>query len=305
MKLRFKDWKIRTKILMSLIALTFFFLYVIIRSYSAMVDFTGNKIPLVLANEAINTELLEMRNSEKDFLLLKTSEVQHFKESKIDYIDQFEKNYNDLITNLNSVKNNQDIQDNEELRSKLTDILNTVSEYHDNFLNVAENINKIGFEDYDKYQAAIAKLTPMLTEFHNLILENINSEVETIIKIVIITTVVIILIVLLFSLYVSKVITKPINQTNDMLRDIAEGDGDLTKQLSINTKEELGTLASWFNQFIYKIKNTVGIVQKNADIIAASSIQLTSASDQANQEIDNIANEINRITDGLQNNAGL
>ena len=37
------------------------------------------------------------------------------------------------------------------------------------------------------------------------------------------------------------------------LRDIAEGEGDLTARLDANQKDELGELASWFNKFLAKL----------------------------------------------------
>ncbi len=318
MKIRFKDWKIRTKILMSLIALIVFFLYVIIQSYTAIVDFTANKLPLVMANESVNTELLNMRIQEKDFLLYETSNPDFYTENKSIYLEQFEENYEKLMDNLNTVKKSPDISGNEELSSRLADIEAAVNTYHGGFLKVAENIKQKGYIsggeelsitvqelEKEEYQAAVAKLAPMFSDFHTLILDVLNQQVEDIIKVVIITTAASIIVVLLFSLHISTVITKPVTMTNRMLQDIAEGEGDLTGQLPVNTKEELGTLANWFNIFIGKIKDIVNVVKNNADIIAGSSEKLTSAAKHVNQGIDSIAGEINIITDGLQNNASV
>lgn len=45
---------------------------------------------------------------------------------------------------------------------------------------------------------------------------------------------------------------QPINTTVTMIRDIAEGDGDLTQRLADDRKDELGELAHWFNSFVDK-----------------------------------------------------
>ena len=43
-----------------------------------------------------------------------------------------------------------------------------------------------------------------------------------------------------------------------MLHDIAEGQGDLTKKIEINTKDEIGDIALNFNNFITSIRKTIG-----------------------------------------------
>jgi len=57
------------------------------------------------------------------------------------------------------------------------------------------------------------------------------------------------------SIYMSNRIVKPISIAAAMLKDIAQGEGDLTKRLSINTKDEMAELAKWFNVFIDKLQN--------------------------------------------------
>ena len=56
-------------------------------------------------------------------------------------------------------------------------------------------------------------------------------------------------IVLCAGFYVSMRIVKPLRKTVDLLRDIAEGEGDLTRSLDDSSKDELGELAHWFNAF--------------------------------------------------------
>jgi methyl-accepting chemotaxis protein len=90
--------------------------------------------------------------------------------------------------------------------------------------------------------------------------------------------------------------------TNRKLKDIAEGEGDLTMNLPSDTKEELGTLASWFHKFTGKNRTKASTGKQNADVTADSSVKLTSASIHASQEIESISRNLNTITDGLENN---
>ncbi|MDD4131348.1 MAG: cache domain-containing protein, partial [Desulfuromonadaceae bacterium] len=49
---------------------------------------------------------------------------------------------------------------------------------------------------------------------------------------------------------VSRTVTGPIKAVVDTIRDIAQGEGDLTRRLPILGKNEIGELSEWFNTFI-------------------------------------------------------
>jgi len=63
------------------------------------------------------------------------------------------------------------------------------------------------------------------------------------------------------ALVLSVSICKPIIKVADTLKDISEGEGDLTRVISINSKDEIGSLAHYFNLTMGKIKNLVGIIK--------------------------------------------
>lgn len=70
-------------------------------------------------------------------------------------------------------------------------------------------------------------------------------------------------------------VTGPINQTVQMLKDISEGEGDLTKRLNIIKHDELGQLAGYFNAFLDKLQDMVKKVMANAQTIESSSTDLS------------------------------
>jgi methyl-accepting chemotaxis protein len=65
-----------------------------------------------------------------------------------------------------------------------------------------------------------------------------------------------------------------VNNVVDGLRDIAEGEGDLTHRLKITTRDELGDLANWFNIFIKKLQRIIKEIAGNADQLSTSSTDL-------------------------------
>ena len=52
-------------------------------------------------------------------------------------------------------------------------------------------------------------------------------------------------------------------------RDIAEGEGDLTKRISIKSQDEIAELATWFNIFIEKLQGVVGTISKNTQLLGS------------------------------------
>jgi len=61
----------------------------------------------------------------------------------------------------------------------------------------------------------------------------------------------------IFAFFVARATAKPINNVVDMVKDIAEGKGDLTKRLPETSKDELGHLAKWFNKFMEGMQKMV------------------------------------------------
>ena len=62
---------------------------------------------------------------------------------------------------------------------------------------------------------------------------------------------------ILLALGIIASFTVPLNDLIRRLRDIAEGEGDLTQRIESNTDDEIGDVAHWFDLFLDKIQNTI------------------------------------------------
>jgi methyl-accepting chemotaxis protein len=90
-------------------------------------------------------------------------------------------------------------------------------------------------------------------------------------------------------LFMARSISRPINRLAAMLKDISEGEGDLTKTISITTQDEIGDLAHYFNLTITKIKNLVLSIRNEA-----ASLSQTGADLAVN--MNETASSVNEIT---------
>ncbi len=68
--------------------------------------------------------------------------------------------------------------------------------------------------------------------------------------------------------------TRPVVYATEIIKDIAEGEGDLTKKLEILSKDELGELATWFNTFVDNLREIIRELADNTGIVDDSSTKL-------------------------------
>ncbi|MBM9613946.1 MCP four helix bundle domain-containing protein [Desulfobulbus rhabdoformis] len=77
----------------------------------------------------------------------------------------------------------------------------------------------------------------------------------------------------------SLAIAKPIREAVSGLQDIAEGEGDLTKRLTIRSQDEIGELGTWLNVFMEKMQGIIGHISQNTLALDGSSRELLELSD--------------------------
>jgi methyl-accepting chemotaxis protein len=76
----------------------------------------------------------------------------------------------------------------------------------------------------------------------------------------------------------ASLIVRPIRSVADGLEGIAQGEGDLTKNLQIRGSDETAQLASWFNQFLTAIRNLIQSIGGAANRILDTSRSSTRVS---------------------------
>jgi len=86
------------------------------------------------------------------------------------------------------------------------------------------------------------------------------------------------ILIVLVAILMATVITKPINKTVAMLRNISEGDGDLTQRLVVSSKDEIGHLSRYFNAFVDKIHGVVQIIGGSAESLVLSADEMSRVS---------------------------
>lgn len=114
-----------------------------------------------------------------------------------------------------------------------------------------------------------------------------------------------ILVVLSFGIFVlvRKLVSVPLERSVDMLRDIAGGEGDLTRRLRVDTSDEVGQMNTWFNAFVEKLQNTIKDVMHNIHMLKESSDQFLAISEEMADESSNMSAQSQSATLAVEKTA--
>lgn len=156
------------------------------------------------------------------------------------------------------------------------------------------------------------ELKKTLTSIQTGFAEGLNEELENIsrdtrrqryLNITIFFAVVVISVSCGFFL-ISKFITRPLKDTVAMIRDIAEGEGDLTKQLAVYSSDEVGELARWFNTFVGNLRKMISEISENYTSLGVSSNELFNLSSVMNQGTEQMSGKSQSVSGSAKSMSG-
>nr|WP_324733413.1 methyl-accepting chemotaxis protein [Pseudomonas sp. IT1137] len=115
------------------------------------------------------------------------------------------------------------------------------------------------------------------------------------------TLIAVVLIILLLSMLI-RLLLQPLTLMGKAMQDIAQGDGDLTKRLAIQSNDEFGTLGKAFNQFVERIHGSIREVSSATHqvnevaklVVAASNSSMINSDEQASRT-NSVAAAINEL----------
>ncbi|MCW8329697.1 methyl-accepting chemotaxis protein [Photobacterium sp. SDRW27] len=242
---------------------------------------------LATGDEQLYRMLLTLRRNEKDFIITKNP----------DHLTYFNNNLDTLQST---------IQDKSYSRSELKALKRSLIMYQMMFEELVEGYTTIGLSHTEGLYGKLRKTVHVVEEQIKQLEQEILSEIHRLQKQEKVTlaasgiglTLMMLAVLLMFS----RQITKRLSSVNHMMKDIAEGNGDLTVRMNDNGKDELAQLSNSFDKFTSKlqsiISSTAGISQQLStaanESTTASDNSLTNA-EQQQAESANVAAAINQL----------
>jgi len=111
--------------------------------------------------------------------------------------------------------------------------------------------------------------------------------------------VIFILISLLIVLFITRSITKPLNQLNIATQKIAAG--DLKTLVNIKTKDQIANVAENFNKMTMNLKNIVGEIMGASENVFSMSQKLSTSTEEATAVSEEVAATSEEIASGTEN----
>jgi len=140
-----------------------------------------------------------------------------------------------------------------------------------------------------------------------LVQAQVQERMEGVVLSIVGVALIVLLVIAVAGLVLANTILRPLNLMKANLDDIAAGEGDLTRRLTLTSQDELGELAGSFNRFVDKIH---GLVRQITEMTTQLTGLVNQVSDQAQRsdqamerqrhETDQVATAINEMSAAAQ-----
>ena len=219
--------------------------------------------------------LLTTRILEKEFIRIKDETL----------FQQIIKNIDSIANVITNIKEKID----DEGKTKALDgIQDAVNVYINSFkacaeLMKTENTIKVQME------TAAAEITDICLQSKDAMHNQMQAQILSSKSSITIVSLCAIIFGVLIALVLARIIIRPIKRVAAALKAISQGDGDLTQRIEIDTRDEIGELARWFNAFISRLNTIIVEIGLNSEIVTASSGELLVVSENMAEDSENLA----------------
>lgn len=170
----------------------------------------------------------------------------------------------------------------------------------------AEAIKRIGImysELYQMINETASNITYTTKENVVVVLEEEIRVIEFMLLALIVGASVVGGLVVLSTFIIHKTVILPITQLSQTMKDIGEGEGNLTVRIPVKSKDEIGILIHYFNQFVEKIQGMIQNVLHDTNTLFESASQMDATIQNAEEAMGKIGENVEHMTYTLQENA--
>ncbi|WP_411680910.1 methyl-accepting chemotaxis protein [Clostridium thailandense] len=241
-----------------------------------------------------------------------------------------------FLSDASATKNEESFTDAEKYKAKFKDSITKLEQINpetkdniekinsdfDKFYELGTNMANVYIKDgYEKGNVLMEQFDPMATNLSIEInrfndnskklmdtdLKDITNEMNISLIVSLILGGISLIVAIFIVLKLSKAITNPINSMLFILKDLEMGEGDLTERINIESRDEIGTMANSFNNFMDKLSGMVENIKDNSVFVSESSEALSESvakietgAIEINNSIKNVKSDIENITNSVE-----
>ncbi|MDO3381633.1 methyl-accepting chemotaxis protein [Gilvimarinus algae] len=136
-------------------------------------------------------------------------------------------------------------------------------------------------------------------------LSELNAVVAEAVKDAIWVVIIISLVAAALAYLVQASVVKPVKNVVRALRDISEGEGDLTRRLPVEGTDEISELSANFNRFVERLQNIISSVAETAVEVDESANILSNLSQENERSITSQQSDIQQIVTAIKEMASV
>ncbi|MDC7219548.1 MAG: methyl-accepting chemotaxis protein [Spirochaetales bacterium] len=220
--------------------------------------------------------------------------------------------YHPNLDRINKIWGEEKNGPNDELRQKMDNMEIVTGEYYSSSLGAVVSKSfvpfKIGESEHPWIFGTVVPTTETFTE---------GMKILKRIALICLAGIAIIMVLILL---IANSLINPLKQTAEALKEISEGEGDLTKEIRVGRRDEIGEIGLYFNQTIGKMSSLLIQIKTDSDSlnqvgedlsanmtqtasamnqIAANIMSIKNQSGQQASSVDEVGKTINQITVGI------
>ena len=126
--------------------------------------------------------------------------------------------------------------------------------------------------------------------------ENLKSQSdfrETLLLVILVFSV---LLGIILGVNILRAILRPLHLLKEQMNHISEGDGDLTKSITVKDKDEFGEVAASFNKFVQSLREMMYRISQSSEQAASTSEQFLASAEETKGSSDQIARSMQKIS---------
>jgi methyl-accepting chemotaxis protein len=139
-----------------------------------------------------------------------------------------------------------------------------------------------------------------LAEAANATKQTVDRELATASTIAISLTISALVLGVLTALLIARSIISPLRAVVNRLRDIAEGEADLTKRVDEARSDELGELGRWFNKFVGNMQTILSQVRGASNDVAAAATEIAASAEEMARGMEQQSGQVAQIGSAMQ-----
>ncbi|MFB9215295.1 methyl-accepting chemotaxis protein [Vibrio sinaloensis] len=157
--------------------------------------------------------------------------------------------------------------------------------------------------DGEHYMANVYHSEKLGWKFVGLITyDEVMEDSQRLMSLISVIVVVLVIIFIAGAIFLANLIARPLSLVSQGLKEISEGEGDLTKELQVKSNDETGELAGYFNAFLKAIRQLVQQISQAGQSMGESATKasmvsqdLAQVSERQNQAVEMVSTAFNEM----------